>query len=391
MKILFITSRFPYPLEKGDKLRAYHQIHEISRRHKVILFSITENDIRPDWENEISRLTYFHQVVYLGRLQKLFNLTRTFFNKLPFQVNYFYNKRKKRMLDRLIVRFDPDIVFCQLIRMSEFVRDTELPSVLDYMDAFSKGIERRMEFQPVYLKSVYAMEYKRLLQYEVDIYDKFSAATIISTRDMEVIPFRDTSRIRVVPNGVDFEYYQPQPGRAKDFELVFTGNMSYPPNVSAVIYLHNEILPLLKNDHPGIRVLIAGANPVTKIRELSSDNFVVTGWVEHMNDSYARSRIFVAPMQIGTGLQNKLLEAMAMQMPCITTGLVNQSLGAMAGEEVLIANSAEEYAAYIRQLLKDPGLAEKIGRAGNIFVRQNYAWQNMTMQLEEIFENLKTK
>jgi sugar transferase (PEP-CTERM/EpsH1 system associated) len=386
MKILFITSRFPYPLEKGDKLRAYYQIQELSKRHKVILFSITENKISRDWESEIEKITYHHQVEELGNIRKVINLARTFFNKLPFQVNYFFNKRKKKLIDRLILRFDPDIVFCQLIRMSEYVRDTSVPKILDYMDAFSKGIERRLEYQPFYMKQVYRMEYKRLLEYEVDIYDQFNASTIISNRDMEVIPFKDTSKISVVRNGVDFNTYQPQPATEKDFDIVFTGNMSYPPNVAAVLFLHHEILPLVKERHPHIRVLVAGASPVAKIRELNDTSFVVTGWVEHMNDSYARSKIFVAPMQIGTGLQNKLLEAMAMQLPCITTGLVNQSLGALAGEEVLIANTAKEYSDYISRLLDDQNFSSRIGEAGNKFVRANYSWQKMTTQLEEVIK-----
>lgn len=386
MKILVLTSRFPYPLEKGDKLRAYHQIRELSGRHQVILYSITENRIQKKWDDEIGKVTYYHQASYLTPLQKLSGMLRGFMNALPFQVNYFYSKKRKLAVDRLITRFNPDVIYCQLIRMSEYVKDVPTPKVLDYMDTFSKGIQRRMQQQPFYLKGVYAMEYSRLLHYEKSIYDAFDASVIISAADRNALPVEPEKPVTVVRNGVNFDYYNPLPDAKKSFDLVFTGNMSYPPNVSAVLYLHHEILPLVKNTFPNVRVMIAGANPVHRIRELNSENFVVTGWVEHMNVCYAQSKIFIAPMLIGTGLQNKLLEAMAMELPCITSPLVNQSLDAKPGKEILVAGSTEEYAEWIVRLLKEPDFARTVAREGHAFVKQNFSWEKTTEKLMEIME-----
>lgn len=389
MKILFLTSRFPYPLEKGDKLRAYHQIRELSRKHQVILFSITENRIQKKWDDAIEEVTYYHQTVYLSAIRKLFGVLRGFMNKLPFQVNYFYAKSRKKSVDKLITRFDPDIIFCQLIRMSEYVKDASTPKILDYMDAFSKGIQRRMEQQPFYMKGVYRMEYKRLAHYEKDIYDAFNASVIISVADRNELHLEANKPVSIVRNGVNFDYYHPQPDTPKNFDLVFTGNMSYPPNVSAVLYLYHEILPLVKQTRPDVRVMIAGANPVHRIRELNSPDFVVTGWVEHMNVCYAQSRIFIAPMQIGTGLQNKLLEAMAMQLPCITSPLVNQSLDAEAGKEILIASGAEEYARAISTLLGDIAYAGEVANAGHLFVKKHFSWEKTTETIEQIMQSLQ--
>ena len=391
MKILYLTSRFPYPLEKGDKLRAYNQIKELSLSNQVILFSISENKIRQDWDDEINKITYYHEVAKLSFLQKYFNLFHGFLNSLPFQVNYFYNQKNKIKIEKLLVRFNPDILFCQLIRMSEYVKDTEKPKVLDYMDAFSTGIQRRMHQQPFYLKGVFSMEYKRLLDYESKIHKYFDASLIISNADKELIPFEDEQQIETIRNGVNFDYFKPRPEIQKEFDLAFTGNMSYPPNVSAVLYLHQEILPLIKKKFPEIKVLIAGANPISKIRELHTPNFVVTGWVENINEYYAKSRIFIAPMLIGTGLQNKLLEAMAMQLPCITSALVNLSLGAKENKDILIAETAADYAKYVIKLLNEPEFADELALHGNNFVNQNFSWGSTTNQLNKIFEDLKIK
>ncbi len=388
MKILYITSRFPYPLEKGDKLRAYNQIKELSKTHEIILYSITENVIQERWDQEINRITYYHEISFLKKWQRYANFFRGIFNALPFQINYFYNKKRKKQIEKLIVRFQPDLVFCQLIRMSEYIKDSRIPKVLDYMDAFSKGVQRRMENQPFYIKKLFEVEYRRLLSYEGAIFQHFDAAVIISNADKELIPVINNNEIEIIRNGVNFDYFKPQPNVIKEYDIVFTGNMSYPPNVSAVLFLHNEVLPLLKVAHPQIKILIAGANPSARVKELNASNFVVTGWVEDINIYYDKSKIFIAPMFIGTGLQNKLLEAMAMRLPCITSPLVNKSLGAAAQHELLIAETAEEYAHFVIQLLGNSNFADQVALDGYNFVTQNFSWSSTTDQLNLIFQKI---
>jgi len=136
--------------------------------------------------------------------------------------------------------------------------------------------------------------------------------------------------------------------------------MGYPPNINAAEYLVRKILPVVIKRKPDIKLLIAGANPHLRVSVLKSANVEVSGWVSDMRECYAAAKIFIAPMQIGTGLQNKLLEAMAMQVPCITSALANQALKAAENEEILIADTPAEYANCIIDLLNNPNLAEKI-------------------------------
>jgi glycosyltransferase involved in cell wall biosynthesis len=171
----------------------------------------------------------------------------------------------------------------------------------------------------------------------------------------------------------------------KEFDLVFTGNMGYPPNINAAEFLAGKILPLVLKDRPDTQLLIAGASPHLRVSVLKSDNVTVTGWVPDMRECYAASRIFIAPMQIGTGLQNKLLEAMAMEIPCITSGLANQALQAKPGEEILIATSPEEYAAEILKLLNNPGEAGRIAKNGYEYVKNNFSWEAETARIEAFF------
>lgn len=383
MRIFVLLSRVPFPIEKGDKLRAYHQLRYLSKNHEIILTALNRG--KTD-ENAVQKLKEFCTEVHIirfGLLQVALNLVRAFFTGKPFQVGYFYNSRAKRKIDRLIAASKPQHIFCQLLRVSEYVRHSSIPKTLDYQDTFSVGMKRRAETSPWWLKLLFLTEYRRLLRYEHAIFDDFDNKTIISFPDRELIPHPGREQILVVPNGVDHAYFKPLE-RRKNFDVVFTGNMGYPPNVNAAGYLVSEIIPIVRTKIPGVTMMLAGANPHPHIQAMADEKIRVTGWVEDMRECYASSKIFIAPMRIGTGLQNKLLEAMSMGLPCITSALANQALGAAEDEEILVGRSPEEFAAHIIRLLSDNELSENVARAGRAFVKRTYDWESSTMILEKL-------
>jgi glycosyltransferase involved in cell wall biosynthesis len=174
---------------------------------------------------------------------------------------------------------------------------------------------------------------------------------------------------------VDHDYFSPVKGEKK-YDVVFTGNMGYPPNIDAARFIAEEIFPLVLKQFPAAKLLLAGATPHARVQALKSKNITVSGWMPDIRDSYASSRIFIAPMRIGTGLQNKLLEAMAMEMPCITSILANQALGAEENKEILVGTSAREYADHIIRLLKDADFAHSLAQNGHTFVKKVFSWEN---------------
>ena len=175
------------------------------------------------------------------------------------------------------------------------------------------------------MKSIVNTEHRRLLQYEENIFDCFENKTIISQQDLEHIPHKNNKEIHVIPNGVDFDYFLPQQ-REKKYDLLFAGNMNYPPNVESVIFIAGKILPVLRKQLPGVKLVIAGANPAKEILQLQSENITVTGWVDDIREYFYQSKIMLAPMLISIGLQNKILQAMAMKTPCIISTMANLSL-----------------------------------------------------------------
>ena len=388
MKLLVLLSRFPYPLDKGDKLRAYNQLRFLSERHEICLFTLSDEMVTAEAEAAVRPLCRGGLVVHrLRRPGIARNMAWALASGLPLQVGYFYDKLAQRQVDGLLRDFRPDHVYCQLIRMAEYLRSYahELPMTLDFMDVFSAGMARRAMQAPLWQRPVLALEAHRLLTYEAAAFDWFQHHTIISDQDRQLIQHPRRDQIKIVLNGIDTDFFRPQPTVAKEFDLLFCGNMSYHPNVDAAGFLAEEILPLVRQRHPGARLLVAGTTPAPRVLALASTQVQVSGWVPDIRTAYASARVFVAPMRVGTGLQNKLLEAMAMALPCVTTPLANNALGGTDGQELRVAAGASALAAVISSLLDDAVEAEKLAVSGQTFVKHHYTWAGATVRLEALF------
>jgi glycosyltransferase involved in cell wall biosynthesis len=252
------------------------------------------------------------------------------------------------------------------------------------MDALSKGIERRIDKTPWYAKWVFRSEAKRLKNYERVIFDYFEHKTIISDQDREFILHPNRNEIVSIPNGIDerfFDFTKP-PAR---YDLVFIGNLSYAPNVEAVEYIATELLTKNKQ----LTCLISGATPHSTIQKIARSNVKIElqGWIDDIREAYVSGKIFIAPMMIGTGMQNKLLEAMALGIPCITTTLANNAIEAVHNEHILVANTTDEFLAAINDLLTDQELYKRIATNGQAYIRENYSWKKSTQELAALISS----
>ncbi len=386
MKIFVLLSRVPYPLEKGDKLRAYNQIAKLDQHHEVFLCCLNIGRLHPEARDNLEKISSHVAIVPLSPLKIGWQLFKGIFSNKPFQVHYFFQRSAKRQVGQMIREFSPDHIYCQLVRTSEYVKDQFfIPKTLDLMDAFSKGIERRIASAPFYMKLLLREESVRLAIYENLIFEYFDNKTIISGQDRALIYHPDRNNIHVIPNGVDTRFYHPLEGNPQ-YDLLFTGNMHYPPNVDSVEYLVHEILPIVHQTRPEVNLLISGVNPARRVKKLEGDRVTVTGWVDDLRDSYINARIFIAPMNIGTGLQNKLLEAMAMQLPCITSRLANNALQAKEGESILIGRTPTSFARQVLWLLEAPEERKRIARNGYAFVREHFDTDRNASRLMAVIE-----
>ena len=390
MKIFVLLPRVPYPLEKGDKLRAFNQIKQLAKHNEIVLCALNDNAKVNEQDAFRALQPYCLSVnfIRINKLQILLGLVFAFFKGLPMQCGYFYSRKAVKKIDSLIAKHKPDMLYCQLLRTAEYIRRKSLPKAIDYQDIFSYGMKRRAAIASCFTRPVFNMEYRRLKRYEAATFEDFDICTIISEPDRALFPHDKREEILIIPNGVDHDYFKPNECEKK-YDLVFTGNMSYPPNVNAVDYMANEIMPIVWETRPETTLYIAGATPDPRVKKAASERIIVSGWLDDIREAYAQSRVFIAPMRIGTGLQNKLLEAMSMHLPAITSPLANASLGAKPDEEILIGGNAKELAQHIITLLTDNERAGQIAQAGYDFTNRVYDWGKATERLEEAMKTLK--
>lgn len=388
MRIVVITSRLPYPLEKGDKLRIYNQLKVLSVEHEIILIAIdTENSSA----ESIDILKAFCKEVHVFKINKVqiaIQLFKGIFSNLPFQINYYFNNNINKQIQKIISDQKPDIIHCHLIRVAEYVRNIKCKKVIDYMDTFSLGLSRRTSKQAFYLRWIFKLESDRVRKYETNVFNDFDAHTIISEQDRIHIDHPNKNSIKIINNGISSDFIQYAVAENKEYDLLFTGNMSYQPNVDAAIYI-SKLVNKITPQYPNLKVAISGVNPTSQVLDLQNENIEVTGWLPDLKTIYAKSRIFIAPMQIGTGLQNKLLEAMAMRVPCITSKLANNALKAINGVQIIECVEEDEYLKAIELLLNNKEKSAEIANNAYQFVINNYDWKSSVNELVEIYKNIK--
>ena len=383
-KLAVLTSRFPYPLEKGDKLRIYHQMKSLSGSYDIYLFAIGEAETS---KKDFEKLSGFVREIHYFRIDefsRLVSVARGFFSKWPLQVSYFYRQSIRQKIVEVLQAIEPDHVYCQLARMAIYAEGLPYPKTLDYMDAFGVGMDRRAKVAKGLLAGFYKKEAGRMKSFESRLLKTFDHHVIISQQDAEYIaPREETKKLQVIPNGIDETFFE-EINLEKKYTLVFVGNMGYLPNIEAAEFLVRKILPSLPEN---INLLIAGARPHNRVLVLKSDRVHIGGWFADIREAYLSAEICVAPIWSGTGQQNKILEAMALGLPCITTSLVNNAIMAEHGVNIMLADDVSTFVKAINHLVSDKDAIYNMGQAAKKFVKQNYSWDNSAVLLSRIFSS----
>jgi sugar transferase (PEP-CTERM/EpsH1 system associated) len=386
VKLLILASRFPYPLEKGDKLRLYHQIRGLAQHHELVLAALSARAPLPAHLEALRPYCSRIEVLPLPAWRLPLRLLGGLLSGLPAQVAYFFAPSLLPRLRQLIREEQPGGLYCQLIRMAPYAQAAGLPALLDYMDCFSAGTLRRAEQSGPLLRPLLRWEARRCGRYEAAVFPAFRVHTAISAQDRDSLPLPPAarSRVEIVSNGIDTRAFAPLPdAAAPPYAVVFVGNMGYFPNVAAARLLVREIMPLVWAQRPEARLLLAGARPAAAVRALARDARVhVSGWMPDIREAYGAGEVFAAPLFAGSGQQNKILEALAMARPCVTTPLVNEAIGAEPGRELLVAGSTGAFAEAIIALLGDPARRQALGAAGRAMAEARYGWEAACRQLD---------
>jgi len=384
-KVLFLSSRLPYPPIGGDRLKNYWLLKILSKHFKVHLVSIAEEDIPPEfykWANSIG-ITY--KIFKKPKWRFYFNAFRGLFNKLPLQVNYYYFDDIKDYIDS--VYRDYDLIFATLIRTAKYVMDINKPKILDMADSIGLNYLRSYnKSTSIFWSYIYKLEANRLLKFEnlcIDIFNK----TLFFNKE-ERMYFNKPSKTEWIPHGVNEKLieYNEFDGKYKNW-VVFFGKMNYQPNIDAVVWFTKNVLPHLNND---IVFAVIGAHPPKSLFELKRKykNIEITGFVEDPYLIIKSALCVVAPMQTGGGIQNKVLESMALGTINIVSSLAAKPIGGENMRDFIVEDDPKKIADIINDIYNNPQKYEYIKKFSREFIKNNFTWSIYEQKLISVIDEV---
>ncbi len=380
-KILYLSTRLPFPVIGGDKLRMFNILKQLKKQgYEITLVSLVTAD--DDLDACYSNKEFFDKLVPVKFNKKLayLNAVKAVLNDRPFIVEYFYSRDMQKVVDRLIAENDYDVITGYMIRIAPYLEKYKDKNIIiDFVDAVSMMYERRIKnVGSIFDKLKIGVEYLKVKNYERKCARIFKMQTVISQADKDYIEqFAQDSNIKIIGNGVDTEYYKPIDCPKKN-KICFVGSMQYIPNSEAAIYFATRVFPLIKKEIPDAEFVIIGANPRKDLFDAVKDidGIEITGKVDDVREYMKDCKVSVCPVKIAGGIQNKILEAMSIGIPVVTTPEGAEGIG--ASEDILsVANSDEEYAQKVINLIQNVQICDNIANESRNFVLDKFSWQKV--------------
>lgn len=386
MEILYLTSRFPFPPIGGDKLRFFNILKYLSKNHKISIVCFSDEKIKPDLI--LPYRNYFTEidVVFLPRIRSYINCILGLLKGQPLQISYYKSKRMMELIITKTKQKKIDLIIVHLIRMADYVKDLPIYKVLDMTDAQSLNYIRAIAYTTGKWSIIHRFEKNLVCHYEQQIWRYFNRTFVVSPVDHAYLKsFNRNLNVEVLPNGVDIEMYPFRLNDHDNAQMCFLGNMRTFPNTDAAVWFANEIFPLIQKEIPQAKFYVVGAEPSRRVRALKRiKNVIVTGMVDTIKEYIWNSVVSVAPIRVGAGIQNKILESMALGTPVVTTSVGLEGIEAVKDDEILIADTPNEFASAVIKLVKDKNLRAQISKNGRRLVEKKYTWAKVLKKLDLI-------
>ncbi len=397
LNILFLTHRVPFPPNKGEKIRTYHQLKHLSELgHTIHLFSPYEDESELEHFNAL--LESFCAKVESEQLKhKTIRLLKGLAKGQSLSVANFYDKNLQLKFDHFLSINTVDAILCSASSMAEYVfksktintLDKKPLLIMDFMDVDSDKWGQYKQSSSFPMSLVYAREQRLLAQYEKKIVKQFDVSYLIAEAEVSLFNQKviKSDKVHVMGNGLDTTTFYPVKVKQQNPAPVFlfTGVMDYKPNEDAVIWFVKSCWPTIITKHPNARFVIAGMNPSADINQLTNDKGIeVTGFVDDILPYYQQADIFVAPFRLARGVQNKVLQAFACALPVISTPMGAEGILCEPDRDILIASTPDEFIQQANRLISQPALAQKIGQSAEQKIKQHYSWQSQLQPLDDL-------
>lgn len=395
--ILFLAQRIPYPPDKGDKLRSFHFLRCLARRRPVHLGCFVDDP--QDWRHaaELKRMVASCCLIPLDRRWASVRGLRGLATGEPLGLPYYRDARMARWVETIMAERRPGMAFVFSSQVAQYLLGRRRPpvTVMDFCDVDSQKWRQYAEKRRQPMRWLYTREAARLLAFERSVALTANASLFVSAAERDLfrtLAPETATRVHAIENGIDADTISPDHAYPRPFAdpgpvAVFTGAMDYWPNVEAVAWFAGEVLPLLRRQDPAWRLMIVGSNPTAAVTALASvPGVTVTGRVPDVRPYLAHASVVVAPLLTARGVQNKVLEGMAMARPVVATPQAHLGLDAEAGVHLMVAEGPASFAAAVRAAAGPAGAA--MAAAGRRRVVERYAWPSRFAELDRLLETL---
>lgn len=381
----------PEPPIYGGALRVHHLLKHFTKHHDVSVVCFGD----PDTEQQIlsavnpsPKHVYPVPIPWVAHNRRIGQLA-AHLSKMSFLQMVCYSRKMQQMLDDVLSKEKFDLVFAEFGMMGYYSLKSNALKVLDAHNVEYDNYMRMAQHARTWLrKQHYLHEYRGLFREECNAYRKQDIVFTTSARDKEIIDeIAPKVPKYVIPNGVDTEYFIPNNDKVEPNSLVFTGLMKYVPNYDGILYFLDEIFPLILKEIPDVKIYIVGNQPPPFLQRRASANVIITGFVEDVRPYVWRSKAYVVPLRMGGGTRLKVVEAMSMKKPIVTTSIGCEGIEVTSGKDVLIADKPEEFARTVVDVLRDKIQHHQIGENGHALARSKYDWCIIGENMEKILQS----
>ncbi|HUE69827.1 MAG TPA: TIGR03087 family PEP-CTERM/XrtA system glycosyltransferase [Pirellulaceae bacterium] len=382
-KLLFLAHRAPYPPNRGDRIRTYHLLHHLAQEYQVYLGALLDEPLDDAGQAVLRDLTADMALVPLGKRSRWLRAAWSMASGRTATEGLFESPELRRQVRTWAGRNDFDAVFafCSSMAPYAFVPElADVPLIVDLIDVDSQKWFDYADQAGGLKRQLFALEGRRVRKLERRIVDRAQAVTLVSQAEADL--FRrlcPNDKTHAVPNGVDLDYFRPDfpVEMPRPEQCVFVGVLDYRANVESLVWFCREVWPLVRRQKPDAVFAIVGKNPVPAIRQLAAHSGIrLVGEVPDVRPYIAESRFSVAPLLVARGIQNKVLEAMAMGKPVVASPQALEGLLAQPGRDLLLAQAASEWLTAIDQLFAPSSTAADIGQSARRFAERTHRWDS---------------
>jgi polysaccharide biosynthesis protein PslH len=386
LRILFVTPYVP----SSVRIRPMAFIRELAERgHQITLVCLVQPQSEASYLSEVSSYCESVHAIYLQRYEPYVRAIASMATPTPLSVAYCSSHQFRKTVEHLAHTHTYDLVHTEFVRAtSATIHLNHHPKVLDFVDCMSLAYRRSINAMQVSSgqRAVAVIEWIKLRGYEKRMLQHYQQILVSSPVDRNEFPAAKS--VEILPNGVDLNYFAYSNGNDRRPEIVFLGKMSYYVNVASVMWFYKSIFSRIRKYRPDAKFLIVGRDPVQAIQDLARDPAVeVTGMVPDVRPYLQQAAVAICPMVSGAGIQNKMLEAMAVGTPCVATSLACQALAVEPGREVLVTDNAEDFANRVLYLLDHPIERQKLSEAARLYLENCHDWKLIGGRLEKLYLN----